>query len=101
MHSPAHTLRPRSAAAASTTGLSLGPAPASMPPPPRPGGGPPWRPPAGGPCGACAAEIIAPAAIITAIVNPFVIVAPATVPARPLFAQFLETEPISLSAAAK
>ena len=62
--------------------------PASMPPPPRPGGGPPWRPPAGGgPCGACAAEIIAPAAISTAIANPFVIVALATVPARRLFAQ--------------
>src|SRR5215218_7132838 len=75
MHSLAQTFRPRSAAAASTTGLSLGPAPASIPPPPRPGGGPPWRPPAGGGvCGAWAAAIIAPAATNTAIANPLVIV---------------------------
>src|SRR6186997_978703 len=88
MHSLAQTFRPRSAAAASTTGLSLGPAPASMPPPPRPGGGgPPCRPPAGGgPCGACAAETIAPAAITTAIANPLVIVIPRNRPehSRPL-----------------
>src|SRR6476660_1211895 len=58
MHSPAQTVLPASASAASTYGASPGPAPITPPrdrPPPAGGGvcAPP-RPPAGG-CGACAA----------------------------------------------